>query len=263
MVSSTSSRLALESMETMSLRGTMISRTTTVPRSSTRWIMSSCDLRQVSEAAAGADDELQFLRRVAARVGAAALIFSARIRASGGALDDHHERDGDPVEHEQGGRDQHSDAVGLGDREILRQHLAHHHVEVADDQERENEAQRRAGSFAVTGVVMGLKQRDQQMIEVSSPAHPKPEARERDANLGDREQASGIGQEVERGLRAGVPFFRQLPQPGVPHRKQRNLGAREVPVDRDQQDDQQNAKWRIGHAHAQSGAGAMPAPQKF
>ena len=45
-------------------------------------------------------------------------------------------------------------------------------------------------------------------------------------------QASRIGQQIERRLRAGVPVFGHLPQPRMPHGKQRHLRGGEEAVDR-------------------------------
>ena len=78
---------------------------------------------------------------------------------------------------------------------------------------------------------------------VSSPAHPEPETGEGDAYLGHGEQAPGVGKEAERGLCARHGLPPPLPQPGMADRKQRDFRAREKPVDRDEQNDEQDAKW--------------------
>ena len=82
-----------KSIETMSLRGTMISRTATSTQIEHAVDHVFLRFGQISQAAAGADDQLQFLRRMAAAVGR-----RAQPQGSGdGArrtFDDHHERDG-------------------------------------------------------------------------------------------------------------------------------------------------------------------------
>ena len=75
----------------------------------------------------------------------------------------------------------------------------------------------------------------------------EPQAGERHAHLGHGEQASRVGEQVERGLGACLPRFRHLAEPRGPNGNQGHFGAREQTVDRDEEHHQQDAQWGIGH----------------
>ena len=80
------------------------------------------------------------------------------------------------------------------------------------------------------------------------PRRPSPgQTRQRHAYLGHGKQPSGIGQKVERRLRAGIAFLRHLAQARMPHREQRHFRAREKAVDGDEQNDEQKTNGRFGH----------------
>lgn len=97
-----------------------------------------------------------------------------------------------------------------------------------------------------------MKCRNQYSIERVFARPAQTQARQRDADLSHRKQPPRIRQQIECGMRAGVSLFRHLAQPRRPHRKQRDLSAREKSIDRDQQNDQQNAQWGISHVRTRA-----------
>ena len=94
---------------------------------------------QMARVTAGFHNELQLFGRVPSAV-LAAQAEQAR-QSTGGALDDEHEGRRDAPENQQRRRHQQRQFVGFFERQILRHHLADHHVDEADRQERHRETQ--------------------------------------------------------------------------------------------------------------------------
>ncbi len=94
---------------------------------------------QVAFAAARFDDELEFFGRMAPAGVAAAQAKGVRERG-GGTLDHEDEGRGNAQEDEQRRRHQQRHAIGFFDGQILRHHLADHHVAEADQQESDRES---------------------------------------------------------------------------------------------------------------------------
>ncbi len=92
-----------------------------------------------------------------------------------------------------------------------------------------------------------MEQTDENPVEGVLPGPTQAQAGQGDADLRHREQAPGVGEQAERGLGAGLPLLRHLPEPRVAHGKQCHFSAREEAVDGDQQNHQQYAKWGVGH----------------
>ncbi len=162
------------------------------------------------------------------------------------ALDHHDESQRGAIEDEERGSGQRGQAVGLGDGQILGHDLAQHHMEKADCEEGDKEAES-VKKFRGDRRVPGRQQPGENAINRVFARPSQAETGKGHTYLGHRKQAPGIGQEVERRLRAGIALRGHLAQPGMPHRKQRHLGAREEAVDGDEQNDDQQANGSIGH----------------
>ena len=166
---------------------------------------------------------------------------------AGGALHHHHEWQRHAVKDQQRRRHDRGQPVGLGHRQILGNHFAQHHVQVRDHQE----GNRQAGAVQNVGrqrTWPAVQPGNQQLVQGVLAGPAQPQAGQRDAHLRYRQQPPGIRKQVESGLRAGGAILRHLPQARMPHRKQRHLGAREEAVHRDQQRDQNDSKWVVGHS---------------
>ena len=79
----------------------------------------------------------------------------------------------------------------------------------------------------------GIEQRDQDAVDGLLTGPAKSKAGQRHSDLRHRQQAPGVGKQIESGLRTGMSVFRHVTEPRVPDRKQGHFGAREKAVDGD------------------------------